>query len=194
MKVMNNVKKDNFITLDLVMTAMLAALCTIATYIKVPAGNGAMVHLGSAAIFTAAILFGGVKGGLAGGIGSAIFDIIGGFGPYTLWSFIIKGISGFLVGTIANSKVTKSIMGKLTEGKSTRVITTLEIIKNIIATLVGATWTLLGYLVAWSVVLGGWEAALGNAPFSLLTSAAGIIVAIPLAIALKKPLAKYTVK
>ncbi|MGI6705831.1 MAG: ECF transporter S component [Clostridia bacterium] len=58
---------------DIVRIGMLAALCIVATMIKIPYGHGAMVHLGTAAIFTFAILFGGVYAGLAGAIGSAFF-------------------------------------------------------------------------------------------------------------------------
>ena len=183
--------KNTFTTKDLVITALLAALCTVATYIKVPAGNGAMVHLGSAAIFTAGILFGGKKAGFAGAIGSALFDIIGGFSPYTLWSFVIKGICGLLVGFIAHSKGSNAVMKKLISGKSGVAAGILEVVKNLIAVLVGAAWVLAGYLSAWTVVLGSFEAAMGNAIFSILTSVVGIIIAIPLTLALKKPLAKY---
>ena len=37
---------------DIVIIGMLAAICVIATTIKIPYGHGAMVHLGTAAIFT----------------------------------------------------------------------------------------------------------------------------------------------
>jgi hypothetical protein len=39
-------------------------------------------------------------------------------------------------------------------------------------------------------VIGRWEAALGNAPASLMTSAAGLIVAIPLSTAVRGALEK----
>ncbi len=159
---------------DMAVIGMLSALLIIATMIKIPFGSGAMVHLGSAAIFTSGILFGGVYAGYAGAIGSAFFDIIMGFSPYTLWSFVIKGIAGLVVGSVAHSGGAR--------GRS--------IILNLIACVAGAAWTLVGYLVAWSAVIGRWEAALGNAPASLMTSAAGLIVAIPLSTAVRGALEK----
>ena len=38
-----------------------------------------MVHLGTAFLYTIAIIFGGVYAGLAGAIGSAFFDMMMGF-------------------------------------------------------------------------------------------------------------------
>lgn len=159
---------------DIVTIGMLAALCTVGTSIKIPYGNGAMVHLGSAAIFTFAILFGGVRAGLAGAIGSAFFDLLMGFSPYTLWSFFIKGIAGIIIGSIAHSGNSG--------GKS--------IVKNVLGCITGAVWTLAGYLVAWTFVIGKFEAALANSPSSLVTSTAGILVAIPLSAALRPALIK----
>lgn len=174
--------KQHFTTKDLVMIGLLAATCTVATYIKIPVGTGAFVHLGSAAIFASAILFGGLKGGLAGAIGSGFFDLLGGFSPYTLWSFVIKGIAGWIIGSVANNRHAK----KAVSGKTWK-----QIVLNVLATLLGALWTLAGYLVAWTVVIGSWEAAVGNIMASVLSSAVGIAVGIPLSMALRKPLAKY---
>ena len=81
---------------DTVTIGVLAGMCAIATSIKIPLGIGAMVHLGTAFMFTVAIMFGGVYAGLSAAIGSAFFDLLMGFSPYTPWSFFIKGIAGFI--------------------------------------------------------------------------------------------------
>lgn len=166
--------KKGFSTMDMVVIGMLAALCTISTMLKIPYGNGAMVHLGTAAIFTFAIIFGGKYAGLSAAIGAAFFDILWGFSPYTIWSFFIKGIAGFVAGSIAHSGDAK--------GHS--------IIRNIAGCLAGAACTLLGYLVAWTVVIGRFEAAVANIPSSLITSTVGIIIAIPLSATLQVALKK----
>lgn len=154
---------------DILIIGMMTAICVLGTMIKIPYGAGAMVHLGTAALFTTALLFGGVRAGLAGAFASALFDMIGGFFLYTPWSFVIKGIAGLIVGGISHSGGSK--------GKS--------MVKNILACIAGAVWTLAGYLVAWTAVIGSFEAALLNAPSSLITSTAGTLVAIPLAAALR---------
>ena len=58
-------------TRDIVYIGFIAALCAVATTIRIEIPGGAMVHLGSAALFTSSILFGGLYGGLGAAIGSA---------------------------------------------------------------------------------------------------------------------------
>ena len=62
-------------TRDIVYIGFVAALCAVATTIRIEIPGGAMVHLGSAALFTTSILFGGLYGGLGAAIGSALFDL-----------------------------------------------------------------------------------------------------------------------
>lgn len=159
---------------DIVIVGVIAALVVVGTFIHIPYGQGAFVHLGSAAIFTFSILFGGWRAGLAGAIGSGFYDLLAGFSPYTLWSFFIKGIAGLVIGSIAHSGGSK--------GKS--------VVKNVFACLAGAAWTLAGYLAAWSFVLGSFKAAILNIPSSLITSGVGMIIAIPFAATLRFTLQK----
>ena len=63
-------------THDIVYIGFIAALCAVATTIRIEIPGGAMVHLGSAALFTTSILFGGLYGGLGAAIGSALFDLL----------------------------------------------------------------------------------------------------------------------
>lgn len=169
---MGNNKK--FTTRDLAIIGMLSALCTVSIMIKIPYGNGAMVHLGTAAIFTFAIVFGGRYAGFAGAIGAAFFDLIMGFSPYTIWSFFIKGAAGFVAGSIAHS-------GK-NRGNN--------ILKNIVGCICAAAVTLGGYLIAWTAVLGRFEAAVANIPSSIISSTVGLVAAIPLAAVLQVALKK----
>ena len=81
-------------TRDIVYIGFIAALCAVATTIRIEIPGGAMVHLGSAALFTTSILFGGLYGGLGAAIGSALFDLFGGHTQYIVFSFFIKGIAG----------------------------------------------------------------------------------------------------
>ena len=75
---------------DVAYISVLAALCVLATFIKIPFGSGAMAHLGTGMVFTSGILFGGVYAGWAAAIGSAFYDLLLGFSPYTFWSFFIN--------------------------------------------------------------------------------------------------------
>lgn len=152
---------------DVAYISMLAALCVLATFIKIPFGSGAMVHLGTAMVFTSGILFGGVYAGWGAAIGSAFYDLLMGFSPYTLWSFFIKGIAGYLVGMIA--------MGSFPNygPRANRA----GVLRIVFACFIGAMWTLVGYIFAWWSVIGSLSVALANIPASLLTSAVGFVVA-----------------
>lgn len=164
---------EHFSIKDLVATAMLIALVVLSTFIKIPLG-GAMVHLGSAAIFIAGILFGSKKAATAGALGSFIFDLLIGQGAYTLWSLIIKGLAGYATGKIA---WTGGARGK-------------SLFKNILAVVIASVVTLVGYEIAWAVVSGSIEFAIANIPASLITSGVGAAVALPMYRPLRAALVK----
>lgn len=173
-------RQRKFQTKDLVFASMFAAMCVIATSIKVPFGVGAMVHLGTAFIFTIGIVFGGVYAGLAGAIGSAFYDILMGFSPYTLWSFVIKGMAGFIVGFVAKGLWPEAVITTST------AFTQNKLFRATLGCILAATWTLGGYMIAWWQVTGSFATAVANIPSSLMTSTAGLIVALLLAPKLRK--------
>jgi len=153
-------------TKDIIYIGLLSALCIVFTTIKVPLPTGAMVHLGSAALFSIASVFGGFYAGLAGAIGSGIFDLIMGHSQYTLFSIVIKGLAGVIVGV-------------LTVGwRPTIPARSISTPRILLAMLVGAIWTAAGYFVAWWVVLDSYIAAVTRLPASFLTSGIGILVAL----------------
>lgn len=168
-------QQREFKTRDLVFSSMFAAMCVIATSIKVPFGMGAMVHLGSAFIYTIGIVFGGIYAGLAGAIGSAFYDILMGFSPYTLWSFVIKGIAGLIVGFVAKGMWPEAIV------KPSTIFMQHKFLRAVLGCVLAAAWTLGGYMVAWWQVTGSWDIAVANMPSSLMTSSAGLIIALLIA-------------
>lgn len=159
--------KNKMSVKNIIIAGVGAAIVVAATFIKVPFGSGAMVHLGSGAIFTLSMLFGPVAGGFAGAIGSAIFDLLMGFSVYTVPSFFIKGTAGLLGGFVF--------------AKTNRLNLLVRIILSCIF---GAAINLVGYFMAWYVILGA-GAAYANIPASLMTSAAGTILTILLVPALR---------
>lgn len=92
-------------TKDLIITSLLISLVFVATFfinIRLPiAANGGLVHLGSAMLFIIAILFGPKKGALAGAFGMALFDILSGWTLWAPFTFITRGLQGYIVGKIA---------------------------------------------------------------------------------------------
>ncbi|MEK4011618.1 ECF transporter S component [Peribacillus sp. FSL M8-0224] len=161
-------------TMDLIITAMLIALVFLSTFflnIKLPiASNGGLVHLGTAMLFIASILFGPKKAALAGAIGMGLFDIVGG---WTLWApitIVARGLQGYIVGKIAWSK------GR--NGTS--------IAFNVIATIVSIPFMIAVYYMGEGILYGNWIAPLASIPGDLVQNILGIIVAVPVCVALKK--------
>ena len=85
--------------LNAVLTALVAA-ATLLIRVPVPATQG-YINLGDAVVIAAALLFGPRTGLIAGGIGSALADWLGGYAHWAPFTLIIKGLEGFLVGIIA---------------------------------------------------------------------------------------------
>jgi uncharacterized membrane protein len=82
--------------------AALTFVITRFTVIPIPATKG-FFNLGEVVIYVAAISLGPVVGMLAGGVGSALADLVTApqFAPFTL---VIKGLEGYLVGRLAQGK------------------------------------------------------------------------------------------
>ncbi|TWT27058.1 ECF transporter S component [Planomicrobium sp. CPCC 101110] len=161
-------------TFDLILTAMSIALVFVATLllnIKLPiTANGGLVHLGTAMLFVISIVFGPKKGMIAGAIGMGLFDLVSG---WTLWapiSFLARGLQGYLVGKIAWSN------GR--NGNSVGF--------NILAALVSVPFMLAIYYVGEAIIFGNFVVPAASIPGNLVQNAVGLLVAIPVAIALKK--------
>jgi len=128
---MNN--KLKFSTYDMAIVGVMAAIIfTITYFIRIPMtmpnGDQSMIKVANAFILLAGILFGGLRGGLAAGIGSMIFDLLDprftASAPYTLVFFFLMA---YICGKISHAN------GKNGENK----------IQNLIAMIVGS----LSYIV-----------------------------------------------
>jgi len=141
--------------------AGLVAATTMMIRLPIPATTG-YFNIGDAMIFIAALVFGPVVGGLAGGVGSAISDMIGYplFVPYTL---VIKGIEGWLVGKISK-RTLKS---------------------DYVACLLGGAEMVLGYFVV-EVLMFGLGAALEELPFNMFQVVAGLALGPATALLLRR--------
>ena len=87
----SNVKK-------IVMTALLTALTCAATMsIRIPTpGTGGYIHPGDALVILSGIILGPAGGFLAGGAGSALSDLLGGYFIYVPITLVIKGLVALL--------------------------------------------------------------------------------------------------
>lgn len=95
-------------TLKIVITGLMAALCYVAfTFLKipipVPGGDTVALHIGNAFCVLAALLLGGVYGGVAGALGMTIADLLD---PAYITSapktFLLKFCIGLIAGLVAH--------------------------------------------------------------------------------------------
>ena len=160
---------------NITLTALAIALTTLATLIiriPNPATQG-YINLGDAMLMTVALVFGWRIGGLAGGVGSALADTLGGYFLWAPWTLVIKGVEGVLVGRIVS-------WGGRDDTQSRRITAVLAVV-------VGGVWMITGYYLAGTVLVGD-VAALTEIPGNLIQAGVAVVVALPLSAILRKAL------
>ena len=161
-------------TRQLVITAMSIALVLVATMfinIKLPiASSGGLIHMGTAMLFLIAILFGPRTALIAGAIGMGLFDLISGWTLWAPFTIVARGLQGYIVGRIAWSSRYKGDNPGL----------------NIFAMIVSAPVMLAVYYVCEGILYSNWVAPVASIPGNITQNVVGILVAIPVGIALKK--------
>ncbi len=115
-------------------TGLLGALVFVFSWIQIPIGDVARVHLGNVFCALSGLLFGPVVGGLSAGFGSMLFDFTNPLYIAESWiTFITKFCLGYVAGLIAqrgkNTSLVKDIAGAFA-GSITYVI--LYLIKSFI--------------------------------------------------------------
>ena len=93
--------KEKKTLIKIILTALFSALCFIGVLIRIPLPTGAFVHLGNMICILAALLIGGVYGGVAGSLGMGLFDLTHGYlGAGLLRTFILKFLMGLVAGLV----------------------------------------------------------------------------------------------
>jgi len=168
-----------------VFVGFMAALVYVGNFLQIKIPNGVLVtriHLGNSMCLLAGLLLGRLKGGLASGIGAALYDLVDPVyivsAPYT---FISKFAMGFTAGHIRkhssdNEKkavITGAVVGQL-------VYIVLYLLKTFLSQII------LGEPVSVALKLTG-----VNALTSVINAALACIIAVPLYFSLSKAL-KHT--
>ena len=152
----------------------LVAVGTIAINIPMPGTQG-YVNVGDTFIFVIAAIFGPLLGLIAGGIGSALADLILGYAHWAPFTLVIKGLEGLLVGWIAErSSRTQTLVGR--PGMLT-----------LLAYLLGAAWMVLGYTVV-EIFIYGWGAAVGSIPGNSVQGISSVVLGWLLTVAVRRVL------
>ena len=147
----------------LVLSAMFAALsCAATMVIQIPIATG-YLNFGDGLCLLAGWILGPWYGFAAAGLGSALADLLAGYGAYVPATFVIKG----LVALIA------ALLLRLvrTAGKP-------ALWQRALSALPAEAAMVLGYFSFETLVLGETAAAAAAVPNNLLQAAAGIVLAV----------------
>ncbi len=159
------VKKQKAV-IQLSLMAIMSALVAVGTLIvRIPNPMGGYFNVGDVMIFVAALTFNPLIGGIAGGLGSAIADIIG-FPVFALPTLVIKGLEGLLASLITNKK---------------------NVYRDVLAVVAAGTEMVIGYFLV-EVYLWGLGGALGEVPANIAQIAIGGLIGIPIALVLRRRL------
>ena len=167
-----NEMKSAWQTKDLVISSLLIALVFVSTKfinIRLPISiNGGLIHLGNVMLFISAIVFGKNKGAIAGAFGMGLFDILSGWILWAPFTFVIRGVMGYIIGHIASKR----------SGKSS--------IYNSIGILVASIWMIFGYYITEVILYGNLLTPMTSIPGNITQLAIGAIISIPASAALIK--------
>jgi len=152
---------------------MTAVVFVLTRMVQVPTPARGYIHLGDAGVFFSAFAFGPWIGAVAGGLGTALADVTGGFPQWAIFSFLIHGAQGWVVGWTS---------GRWAGLKGL-----------ILSTVLGALIVVGGYFAA-GVILSGLGAAVGELPMNVIQVAGGAVVGVPLFAAVRQaypPIASF---
>ncbi len=173
-------------TRELVLTAlMIAVVFVITKYFQVPIPQTkGYFNLGEAGIYIAAVLFGPLVGALAGGLGSALADLTSGASQFAVFTLVIKGVEGVLVGVIAASgRRGSAAPGVVRAGP------------RLLGMAVGGSEMVAGYFIAEAYLLGlGVPAALAEVPYNLVQVAVGVVAGLAASAAFERALPGLTLR
>jgi uncharacterized membrane protein len=149
--------------------AVMSALVTVGTMIiRIPNTMGGYFNVGDVMIFVAALTFNPLVGGVAGGLGSALADILMGYPVFALPTLVIKGLEGLIAGVITNKK---------------------SVYRDVLAVVAAGAEMVIGYfLVELFVLQWGLSLSLAEILPNIAQIAIGGAVGIPIALVLRRRL------
>lgn len=154
---------------NLVYTAMLMALCCVATLvIKIPTVTGGYLNAGDIVVVLSALLAGPLYGGVAAGFGSGLADVISGYMSYAPGTLVVKGCAAVVAALIFRACRKKSFGFAL------------------LSAICGEIIMVLGYFVFEDFILGYGAAAAAEIPGNAAQAAVGIVGGLALYLALNK--------
>lgn len=149
------------------LVAVLIALTVVLTRVVLSiTPTRGYVNLSDVAITFAGLAFGPWIGMVAGGVGTALADILGGFAPFAPLSLVAHGLEGLLIGLLGRRR--RGVLGMAG------------------AWAVGGLAMVIVYLVGEGLFYTGWPPALAEAPMNVFQASIGAVTGIPLVLAVRK--------
>lgn len=149
-------QKTKIATKDIVLTGLLTAIVFSATMfinIRLPISiNGGLIHMGNIALFLTAFLFGKKKGAIAGAFGMGLFDILSGWTAWAPFTFVIRGVMGYVIGSISHANNKEGV----------------NALYNIIAIILGGIWMIAGYYMTEVILYGNWMTPATSIPGNIV--------------------------
>ena len=146
--------------------AALTAVFTIIVRIPVPATAG-YISLCDAAVVFSAYAFGPLTGFIAGGLGSAFADLLGGYPQFALISFAVHGLEAFLAGLLVRRN-------------------SGSVLNMVIGALISIVIVCGGYLLLETLFITTFASALAEVPMNALQSGVGAVIGLLLYAGVRK--------
>lgn len=157
-------------TKELCIQGLLIALVTVSTMVfQIPiSATQGYVHLGDSMILLIGVFFGARYGMVAGGVGSALADLLSGYAHWAPFTFIIKAIMGYLIGKIASFSE-----------KNEKFFT----YRNLLASVAGIIWMVFGYFVGGGILKSSFAVAALSIPENLVQGFVGFAIFVVVGVA-----------
>ena len=145
--------------------AIMTAVTTVVTmFVRIPTPTRGYLNLSDAMIYFGAYAFGPWVGGIVGGLGPALGDLINAYPQWAPFTFVIDGVQAVIVGF---------------------AIRRLRAFDVILWSVVAAVWKVFGYFVAGGI-LSGWGPALGEVVGNAMQAGVGMVLGFALFAAVRK--------
>ena len=157
---MISVKKTRIQILDIIFAGVMAAMVYIVTLFRFPL-LGSKVHFANAVCLLSGMLLGPVTGGLAAGLGSALYDAFG--GGYDALNVLITFVSKFAMAWVCGMLMRAPRIRQMKLGA-------------VIAAVAGSLTYVALYMLK-SLLMYGWAGMVSRFPASIINAAAAIVAA-----------------
>lgn len=155
---LRNLRYTEITTRELAFLSLFIAITAVATFLHIPGPSSSYFNLGEVAIYIIAIVFGRRAGFTAGAIGSALMDMLLGYYIWAPFTFLIKGIEGYLVGLLSRGERWQD---------------------NLLAIIAGGNFMVLAYALTKGFLIS-WPAVLPEIGIDYMQMLIGGIIALPL--------------